>query len=139
MNLLARREHSRFELTQKLTARGVDEDLAGEVVGRLAGENLVSDERFADALSRSRIERGYGPVRIAAELRERGVDADLAAQWADFAAREWLDRANAARVRKFGSEIPTDTRERARQMRFLHARGFTQAQIRRVTGGDEWE
>jgi regulatory protein len=139
MNLLARREHSCHELTRKLAARGFDEVVVAEVVGRLSGENLVSDERFAEALYRSRIERGYGPARIAAELRDRGVDPGLVEQWVDFADTDWLTRGRAVLSRKFGAGVPGDARERARQMRFLHARGFTQAQIRRLVSDDELE
>ena len=61
----------------KLSSRGYEAAEIGRTLDRLAGRDLVSDERFAEAFLRSRLERGQGPLRIRAQLKERGVDAPL--------------------------------------------------------------
>ena len=135
LDLLARREHSAAELRRKLTRRGVAPGEAAELVGDLAGARLQSDERFAEQYAASRRERGYGPLRIAAELRERGVPDPLIGRFVDAHDPEWVERARAVRRKRFGAPGgPRDLRERARQARFLQYRGFSPAQVRAVLG-----
>lgn len=140
MDMLARREHGHRELAAKLVAKGFESQLVGSVVDQLESENLVSDARFVEALYHQRTQRGYGPARIAAELRDKGVADDLITQWVDFADRQWISRLQDLRRRKYGDAPPVDARERARQMRFLQSRGFTLEQIRRVmNNNDNWD
>src|SRR5688572_13007666 len=61
LGFLVRREHSRKELTRKLTSRGLDATEAAAAVERLAGEGWQDDARFAESLVRSRAGNGYGP------------------------------------------------------------------------------
>ena len=99
--LLARREHGRAELQSKLIARGVEADVAAGVVEKLRADGLQSEGRFAAALVRRRIERGYGPVYIRGELRERRVDDDAADAQMNQTDEFWLQRAMDALLRKF--------------------------------------
>ena len=69
LGLLVRREHSRKELTRKLTARGVEADDAQAAVERMTAEGWQDDARFAELLVRSRANNGYGP---AADPRRAG-------------------------------------------------------------------
>ena len=129
MDYLARREHARGELLDKLTRFGFDADVADEAIARLVGDGLQSDARFAEAFVRSRINQGKGPARIRADLRERGLaDAaiDLALEEAD---EDWYALARDVRLKKFGPDTPSEFREKARQMRFLQSRGFEPDQI----------
>ena len=73
MGLLARREHSARELSHKLKSRDYDEVSIQAVIESLIDEGLQSDDRFAEQFTRSRVEKGYGPIRIRQELRERGI------------------------------------------------------------------
>ena len=77
----------------------------------------------------SRIQRGHGPLKIRAELRERGVDEGLIDACLEGCASRWPDVLEQVRRKKFGTERPADFRERSRQMRFLQQRGFTGEQI----------
>ncbi len=136
LRLLARREHSRLELARKLRQRGRPEDLIGQVLDALAREGLLSDVRFAEQYVHARAGRGYGPVRIRAELRERGVaetdiEAALAAAEAD-----WRQLAEAVRRKRFGQAVPEDFPTRARQMRFLQNRGFDAEQLAAAFSGE---
>src|SRR5690606_32637643 len=55
--LLARREHSRFELVRKLCLLGCPETHATEVVDTLAAEGLQDDRRFTAAWIESRMRK----------------------------------------------------------------------------------
>ena len=73
MDYLARREHGRTELLNKLTKFGFDSNTADDAVAELIDDGLQSDTRFAEAFVRSRITQGKGPAKIRADLRESGV------------------------------------------------------------------
>lgn len=133
--MLARREHSRHELAVKLMAKGFSEGIVQDLVMQLGLENLVSDERFVEAMLHSRIQRGYGPARIAQELRQKGVDEELVERRVDFFSRQWLERVREVWRKKYGDTLPDEPRERAKQMRFLQSRGFTVEQILHVMHG----
>jgi len=132
MQLLVRREHSREELRNKLLSRDFDATEIDAVLHRLAEQNLQSDERFTEALVTVRIARGVGPVRIMAELRQKGVDDVLIETFVDSRDKDWLARAQTVRAKRFGQALPEDYKERAKQARFLQYRGFTSEQIRGV-------
>ena len=137
--LLARREHSRHELLTKLVRRGYDEAACERVVEDLAGRALVSDRRFVESFLAHRSGRGQGPVRIRAELRERGVDSSAIEDAIDSAEVHWTALAASVRRRRFGAALPKDFAARAKQARFLQYRGFTQDQIRAAMGGEDDE
>ncbi len=132
LRLLARREHSERELHQKLIARRFSDTLIDQVLAQLIDAGLLSDSRFAELYARGRIERGYGPLRIQAELRKRGVSGALTERTLAESTRSWIESARQERSKRFGPCIPADHRERAKQMRFLQQRGFTGEQIRAV-------
>ena len=132
LRLLARREHSMRELHAKLRLRGHEASAIEAVLEELAGRNLVSDERFAEAFLRSRLERGQGPLKIRAQLKERGVDAPLVDAVLKEAEVDWDLRAAAARSRRFGEPPPGNREDMARQARFLRGRGFSEGQVARA-------
>ncbi|HVE90476.1 MAG TPA: recombination regulator RecX [Burkholderiaceae bacterium] len=125
ITLLARRDHSRAELSRKL-ARYLGDDGAAElehVLGELSRNGLLSDERFAAAVARSRSQR-FGDARIRYDLRRFGVADDLsAAALANLVGSETA-RAREVRSKRFSAR-PTSAAERARQARFLQSRGFS--------------
>lgn len=131
MRWLARREYSVHELTGRLAAKGYPTKEVTGALEDLKAQGLVSDARFAESLLRSRIERGYGPVKIALELRTKGVDDALVEDLLDREEERWLERLEAVWRKRFGTP-PADYREWARQARGLQSRGFTADQVRRV-------
>jgi regulatory protein len=130
MDLLARREHSRLELEQKLAARNFDPELVRAVLDELEQEGLLSAERFAESFVASRYAKGQGPYRIRRELAERGVES--ASGVIDDRRFDWDALARATRVKRFGAAPPADIRDKARQVRFLEYRGFGHEQIKRA-------
>lgn len=130
MDLLARREYSRQELQQRLLQRDYAAELVEQVITQLVSEGLLSDERFVESFVSSRTQRGQGPVRIRAELRDRGISEDLIEAWLDMRDPAWRVALRDVHARRFAGEMPTTLGERARQQRFLSYRGFTAEQIK---------
>jgi regulatory protein len=132
MDFLARREHSELELARKLTTRGYAADTVAATLAELVSDSLLSNARFAEVFVHSRIQRGSGPQKIRAELRERGIADDLIDSSLDAHADSWRELARQVRAKRFGNGQPGDFRERSRQMRFLQQRGFSAEQIKGV-------
>ena len=138
--LLAGRDFGRAELARRLAKRGYPAAVLTVVVDGLVAERLLSETRFVEEFIRQHAGRGHGPVRIRAELRERGVpDSDIEAGL-EAAGEDWAALARDTRRRRFGLSPPDDYPERARQARFLQYRGFSADHIRAALGaGDDIE
>jgi regulatory protein len=92
LRCLARREYATQELRQKLI-RKYSPDLVADVLGELIEQALLSDQRYAEMLVCSRINRGYGPRYIASELKQKGISAELIDEHLDISAEVWLEQA----------------------------------------------
>ena len=132
IRLLAMREHSQTELQRKLIQKGFKAQAVAQALEELIAQNLLSDERFTESFVMSRRERGTGPVKIQAELQQRGIDNELISRYLDFRDPNWLDLAEQAREKKFGQDLPAEYQLKSQQARFLANRGFSHEQIRRV-------
>lgn len=133
IGLLARREHSRRELKQKL-GRGADGELVDLVVDALAEEGLQSDARCAEMIVYARVERGHGPLRIRSDLRDAGIDGETVDLLLEAEDDHWEARLRKLVDRRYGGEAPEDAREWSRRARFLASRGFPEGLVRRVLG-----
>jgi regulatory protein len=133
LGLLARREYASDEITEALLRKGYAAEISRQVVAELAGERLVDDVRYAEGLVRMLARRGQGPARIRQELREAGIAEEQVAAALEQGG-DWSRLAIEVRQRKFGSELPADWPERARQMRFLQYRGFSKDHIASALG-----
>lgn len=135
LGLLARREHSRAELCRKLEQAGF---MAADIEPLLDGfeaKNWLSDQRFAESYVADHRARA-GSIKLAYDLRQRGVrDAIIEAVLSENRDSE-LDRAREVWQKKFGSP-PADTAEKARHIRFMQSRGFTSETIRRAIGSTD--
>ncbi|MCW5596474.1 MAG: recombination regulator RecX [Rhodocyclaceae bacterium] len=127
--MLARREHSRAELTRKLSADGTREDIQ-TMLDQLEQTGLLSDARFAEAYVSSRAARA-GNAKLRHSLRARGVAEAVIAAALPADSDSELERACEVWRRKFGA-APVDRVDYARQARFLQQRGFAADTIRRV-------
>lgn len=126
--MLARREYASAELQAALTRKGYAPEVVAEAIAELTGERLIDDNRYAEALVRQLAGRGQGPARIRQQLNEAGLAAALVSRVLD-EGPDWHALARQVRVRKFGPETPADWPSRARQMRFLQYRGFSNDHI----------
>jgi regulatory protein len=130
IGLLARREYSRAELAAKLAAAGGERAEIEPLLDELAAQGYLSDARFAHALVRQK-SGGYSKRSIAATLKAAGVGGDEAATALAGSEVDDQDALVALWRRRFG-KAPADDREKARQVRFLQARGFSLAAIFRL-------
>ena len=136
LGLLTRREHSRRELTRKLTARGVEIDEARAAVGKLAEAGWQDDARFAESLVRSRAGSGYGPRHIRAELGTHGLGGEaVEAAMASFEG-DWTELARDLVRRRYGDAGPADLAQRRKAADLLARRGFDGDSIRTATRFD---
>jgi regulatory protein len=121
---LARREFSRAELAQRLRQRGVTIEDAERALDDLAAAGYLSDARFAHALVAQKAGR-YGKRAIVHALKERGISVDEAAvALAQVAGADEFADARVLWQQRFGVP-PVNDREKARQVRFLLARGYS--------------
>ncbi len=126
---LTRREHARAELAQKLNQRFHSSsqpnapELIEETLDWLSDLGYLDDTRFTEMFIRSSVSSGRGPIRIAHELRQKGVASVQIEQALDDCEVDWMELAAQVLARKF-SAAPADAKEKARQVRYLQYRGF---------------
>jgi regulatory protein len=125
LGLLARREHSVKQLMQKLSLRGFAKEEIRQTLDDLIASGYLSNLRFAECYTRSRIEKGFGPVRIAIELFDRGIDDELAQQVLLEYQHTWMELAQKAYIKRFGHIKSVDIQEKAKRQQFMLYRGFT--------------
>ncbi|KVO22001.1 recombinase RecX [Burkholderia ubonensis] len=136
LGYLSRREYSRAELARKLAPYAGEDESVEPVLDALEQEGWLSDARFAESLVHRRASR-VGAARIVNELKRHAVGDTLVEEvGAQLRETEWA-RAQAVWRKKFGA-LPHTPAERAKQARFLAARGFSSATIVKLLKcGDE--
>lgn len=130
LRLLSQREHSRMELERKLSAHADEPGELARVLDQLQARGFISEERVAQSVVHRRASR-LGTARIRQELQAKGLAPELVAQTVDSLRETELARARDVWARRYG-QLPADAAERARQARFLAARGFSGETVRRV-------
>ncbi|MCA8504274.1 recombination regulator RecX [Burkholderia multivorans] len=127
LGYLSRREYSRAELARKLEPYAAEDESVEPVLDALEKDGWLSDARFAESLVHRRASR-VGVARIVSELKRHAIgDALVDELNAQLRETEWA-RAQAVWRKKFGA-LPQTPAERAKQARFLAARGFSSATI----------
>jgi len=134
LRLLSRREHSRRELERKLQPYEEEPGTLAQALDDLQARGFISEERVAESVLNRRASR-LGSTRIRQELQDKGLDGELIARTLSGLKDSELARAREVWQRKFDA-MPQTPQERARQVRFLLARGFAGEVVRRVLGGD---
>ena len=133
MDLLARREHSRLELSQKLGRRFPHQrELLEDEISILETEGLQSDARLAEAFVRVRTSRGQGPVKIRMELRGKGVPDETISLALEQCGIDWFERVSEVALKKYGDHFRQENvsqraslKTKAKVSRFLQQRGFS--------------
>ena len=139
MDCLARREHSFYELQQKLVKKFPDApaERITTVLEVLKSENLQSDERFVESYVRYRKNRGFGCLHIRSDLSSRRVSESLIDSYlsVDSSQDEMIQsliqkKMNGEQVLLYGSK------HHRKIVNFLQSRGFTHEQVRQ--GLEPW-
>jgi regulatory protein len=131
LRLLATREHARLELTRKLAARGYGAADIAAVLTRLTALGALDEARFAQLYVAERARKGFGPVRIRAELYERGVADEIIISALHPMSNDWPVLIARAHDRRFGPDLPGEAADYGRRGRFLAGRGFPPELIHR--------
>lgn len=134
LKLLAAREHSRRELERKLAPHEAEPGQIQTALDELQARGFLDEQRVVDSVVHRRAAR-LGAGRIRQELQAKGIAPERIAQAVGSLQATELARAREVWVRRFGTP-PADARERARQGRFLLARGFSAEAVRRVLAWD---
>ena len=142
VGLLARREHTRLELERKMgRVAGATPEKIAQALDRLEAENLLSEERFAEEFTRSRM-NGWGRRKLERELQRRGVSRQLAQSTLEqmLTVDERGRALGVLRLRHRGGG-GLDSAMRAKLMRFLLSRGFdahvAKAALQDICAGDD--
>ena len=136
--LLSRREHSRQELIRKLIQKGFCAKELPPILDELENEGLLNEQRFIGSFIRSRRARGFGPLKICAELREHGINRDLWQSNEEWQEELWQNSATILCAKRFGFVVEKTPEERMRQSRYLQQRGFTSQQIK-IALSQNWD
>ncbi len=129
LRILTGRDHSRYELVQKLKQRGFSPDIIEKVVLECQRLDYVDDNRTSRVYIRQLMRKGYGAKRIRVELKRKGLserpDQGVISQMiSDIDELEVAGRIFKKNIKRFEREI--DPRKRKNKIyRFLLARGFS--------------
>lgn len=136
LRLLAGREYSRAELERKLAPHEETPGQLALVLDDLQAKDFISEARVVESVVNRR-QAKLGASRIKQELLGKGVGKDVVLEaMAGLKATE-VDRARALWQKKFDGPA-ADAAGRAKQARFLAARGFGGDVIRRVLAGSDF-
>jgi regulatory protein len=133
LRYLSQREHSRFELRRKLSKYAEEGDDVDALLDFLEKNNWLSQERFAESLVNRKASR-YGDSRVMAELKSHGLTSEALVDIEAGLSDSETARAVEIWQRKFGT-VAEDAAARAKQMRFLLQRGFSQRAARAAMQG----
>ena len=132
LDLISRREHSRYELMQKLNKRYPEtQPLIEEVLDKLIVNNILDDERFAEMYINSRARKGFGPKKIEMELSSKHVESFIISSSLE-AYDNWIENAKKELLKKFKGIVPTDYQSKIKQKQFLFNRAFSTQIIDKV-------
>lgn len=143
LRYLAARDHSQAELTKKLTqltrkeqqqadqqpSAASREELVAGLIDELLANNYLCDERFLHSLTNKLLRQGKGPIAFKQAFQEHKLAADLVAEQLDKLEEIWPEQLARVATKKFGEELPSEQKAKAKAFRFLASRGFTPNQI----------
>lgn len=130
LRALARRDYSRAELARKLRGSEEGAEAVEALLDQFEASGWLSDERYAEGAARQKQGR-YSQRHIVEGLKASGVAAGTAQEAVAALEQDDLGTARALWRQRFGKP-PADQKEKARQVRFLQARGFALGVIFRV-------
>ena len=124
IRLLARREHSSFELKTKLMQRGIQAELSDMILKFVQLKNWQSNKRYAESYIRTRMDKGYGPLKVQYELQNKGVDSEDISFGLLEQEDSWEEAALRLLKKRYGSTRLLGG-DRLRCQQYLYQRGFT--------------
>ena len=135
VEFLSYRARSEAEVQAKLTQLGHSQEIIRATLQKLRGLNYSNDETFARDWAQSRVEgRGYGPLRIERELRQKGIAKSLISRILEetFGKQEGKKGAQMLLEKRFRDKDLSDVRVQRRAIAFLQRRGYRDSVIAEV-------
>ena len=126
LNVLSYRARTKGELRERLLRAGYAGETVGEVVARLEELGYLDDEEFARDLARAQA-RKYGPRRIFGDLRQAGVEEEVAREVVEeeFAERSEFETALKIARRRYNMREENPGAQARRVYGFLMRRGYS--------------
>lgn len=130
IDLLARREYSQGELSQKLRLMA-DDELVDGVLSKLEEEGYQSDRRFTESFIRMRVGQGHGLIRVKFDLNRKGISNTLLSEILEEMDLNWYAQAKELYARKYSSPLERgDFKAKAKRIRFMGQRGYSMDEIK---------
>jgi len=135
LRLLGQREHSRAELERKLRPHETEPGELTKALDDLQAKGFINEQRVLESVIFRRAPR-LGAMRVRQELQAKGLAPEAIALAVGQLKATEVERAREVWRKKFGGPA-ADAQGRAKQMRFLSARGFAAETIYKVVKGAE--
>ena len=148
VQLLAQRDHSSYELTNKIIQFFTKKIKCSEdeyyeqlnqlkietadVIQYCTNQNWMNDTQYIEKYIVMRANKGYGRYKIAMELKQRGLSTDLIHELLRILDINWLYNAHKQLLKKFKQVNVKNISEKQKVMQFLVTRGYTQDDIKDV-------
>ena len=129
LNWLASREYSQADLRNKLLNAGLDETKASNLLIEFTQHKWVDDERYIEVFVRSKINSGWGTIRIIQEIKQHGIHQSHIEEYLNQQNIDWFEQAKTTYNRRYTDSAGLSLKDKAKRYRFLQYRGFTSEQI----------
>jgi len=129
VSLLAKKNYASGDMHRQLTRLTEKTEDVERVLRLLTDNHYLNDAQFSAYLFDKHVKKLHGPTRIKQELRQKGFSQALIEQELEKSNIDWYALAKEARVRKFGEMLPTDTKDKNKQIRHLQYKGFAMDMI----------
>lgn len=132
LDLLSRREHSKYELVSKLERRVISKEKLIDELHKLSDQNLQSDKRFSESYIRSRYNSGFGPIRIKYDLVSKKVKEEVIEKAFAELEMNWEEKIKKENLKKYGHDHAENMQESSKRIKFFLQRGFEKEMIKKI-------
>ncbi|MBB1585141.1 regulatory protein RecX [Serratia sp. OS31] len=133
-SLLAKKNYASGDMHRQLSRQTDNVEDIERVLHRLIDNHALNDAQLLTDLLDKQIKKLHGPTRIKQEIRQKGFPAALIEQEINNSEIDWYLLAKEARVKKFGEALPSDPKEKNKQIRHLQYKGFAMDMIFEALG-----
>ncbi len=124
MGILLYGDNTEKKLMQKLAHHGFSRGVSEKAVAYLRTVGFVDEEKIAHRVFDSALKKGYGRMRIYAEMIKKGVRREMAERVIDENDVDYARQCAIVIMKKWGT-LPTERVARAKAIRSLLALGYT--------------
>jgi regulatory protein len=133
VRILAHRDHSKYELRQKLKQKGFEGAVIDKVISKCERLNYINDKRTAQVYIAQLKRKSFGKRHIRFALRKKGLTGEAIEQILVESCSEIDERENASRIlhkkMKAFNRVEGAKKRRDKIFRFLNSRGFSETVI----------